>query len=100
MGRAAPAESPADGRYQLSTGCARNAHVRAGDYLFREGGDAEHFYVIMHGRVALQLHSPGTGALILYTVSDGEVLGWPWLIPPHRWPFDAQAVESASEPRA
>jgi CRP/FNR family transcriptional regulator, cyclic AMP receptor protein len=77
-------------------GCARNEHIRAGQYLFREGGTADHFYVIMHGRIALELHSPGTGPLVVETVSNGEVLDWPWLIPPHRWSFDARATEPTS----
>ena len=77
-------------------GCARNEHVRAGEYLFREVGSADHIYVIMHGRIALELHGPGDGPLILETVSDGEVLDWPWLIPPHQWPFDARAAEPTS----
>jgi CRP-like cAMP-binding protein len=45
---------------QELAGCARNEHVRVGEYLFREGGTAEHFYVVMHGRIALELFSPGT----------------------------------------
>jgi CRP-like cAMP-binding protein len=81
---------------QELAGCARNEHIRAGQYLFREGGKAELFYVIMHGRIALELHGPGTGPLVLETVSNGEVLDWPWLIPPHQWAFDARAVEPTS----
>lgn len=81
---------------QELAGCARNEHIRAGQCLFREGGMAEHFYVIMHGRIALELRSPGTGPLVLETVSNGEVLDWPWLIPPYQWPFDARAVEPTS----
>ena len=77
-------------------GCARNEHVRAGQYLFREGGKADHFYVIMHGRIALQLLGPAGGPLVVETVSNGEVLDWPWLIPPHQWPFDARAAEPTS----
>ena len=77
-------------------GCARNEHVRAGAYLFREGGTAEHFYVVMHGRIALELTSPGTGALVLESAGDGEVLDWPWLIPPYEWLYDARAVEPTS----
>jgi CRP-like cAMP-binding protein len=50
----------------------------------------------MHGRIALELHSPGGGPLVLETVSSGEVLDWPWLIPPHRWSFDARAAEPTS----
>jgi CRP/FNR family transcriptional regulator, cyclic AMP receptor protein len=81
---------------QELAGCARNEHIRAGDYLFREGGTADHFYVIMHGRIALELHGPGGSPLVLETVSNGEVLDWPWLIPPHQWPFDARAAEPTS----
>ena len=60
-------------------------HVRAGEYLFREGGTADHFYVVMHGRIALELMEPGTGALVLESAADGEVLDWPWWRPPYRW---------------
>jgi CRP/FNR family transcriptional regulator, cyclic AMP receptor protein len=77
-------------------GCARNEHFRAGEYLFREGGPAEHFYVLMHGRIALELFSPGSGALVVESAGQGEVLDWPWLIPPYRWFFDARAVEPTS----
>lgn len=81
---------------QELAGCARNEHIRAGRYLFREGGTADHFYVIMHGRIALELRSPQAEPLVLETVSNGEVLDWPWLIPPHQWRFDARAAEPTS----
>ncbi len=81
---------------QQLAGCARNEHVRDGAYLFREGGTAEHFYVIMHGRIALEVFRPGSGPIVLDSAGVGEVLDWPWLIPPHRWLFDARAVEPTS----
>lgn len=81
---------------QQLAGCARNEHVRAGEYLFREGGSAEHFYLVLHGRIMLELFSPGTGRHIVDSAGDGEVLDWPWLIPPHRWLFDARAAEPTS----
>jgi len=76
-------------------GCARNLHLRAGEYLFREGGTAEHFYVVLSGRVSLELFRPGSGAHVIDSVGEGEVLDWPWLIPPHKWMYDAQATEPA-----
>jgi len=85
-----------DASIEELAGCARNEHVRAGEYLFREGGTAEHFYLVMHGRIALELMSPGTGALVLESAGDGEVLDWPWLIPPYQWLYDARAVERTS----
>ena len=77
-------------------GCARNEHVRAGEYLFRAGGKAEHFYVITRGRIGLELHSPGGGAHTLDSAGEGEVLDWPWLIPPYQWFFDGRAAEPTS----
>lgn len=77
-------------------GCAINMHIRPGEYLFREGQPAEHFYVITRGRIALELFSPASGPHVLDSAGPGEVLDWPWLIPPHRWFFDGRAVESTS----
>ena len=50
----------------------------------------------MHGRIALELFSPGSGPHVLDSAGEGEVLDWPWLIPPYRWFFDARAVEPTS----
>jgi CRP-like cAMP-binding protein len=78
----------------IVAGCATNAHFRQGEYLFRAGDPADRFFVVRHGRVALELHAPGAGHNVLDTVEDGEVLGWSWLVPPHRWFLDARAVSS------
>jgi CRP-like cAMP-binding protein len=77
-------------------GCARNEHVRAGEFLFREGGRADHFYVVTRGLISLELHSPGEGSQVLDSAGRGEVLDWPWLIPPYEWFFDGRAAEPTS----
>lgn len=76
----------------LLAGCARNVRFAAGDRLFRAGEPADTFFVIRHGRVALEVHSPGRGTLVIETLDDGEVAGWSWLVPPHAWMFDGRAV--------
>lgn len=86
----------ADGALAELAGCARNEHIRAGEYLFRAGHPAEHFYVITRGRIALELHSPGDGAHVLDSAGEGEVLDWPWLIPPYEWFFDGRAAGPTS----
>ena len=78
---------------QLMVGCAANVRFAAGDDLFREGDVADQFYLIRHGRVALQVFVPGQGRITVETIEAGEVLGWSWLFPPHRWLCDAQALE-------
>src|SRR5438132_12207 len=77
----------------LVTGCAANVRFAAGQVIFRQGEEANQFYLIRHGRVAIELDSPGRGGLTVQTVGEGEVLGWSWLIPPYKWRFDARAVE-------
>jgi CRP/FNR family cyclic AMP-dependent transcriptional regulator len=81
---------------RLMAGCASNVHFAAGDYIFGEGKAANRFFVIRHGRVALEIHSPVRGPLVVDTMDDGEVLGWSWLIPPYRYFGDARAVTAVS----
>jgi CRP-like cAMP-binding protein len=79
----------------LVAGCATNTHVSPGGYLYREGGPADTFYVIRHGRVAVETPSP-TGSVVIDTTHEGDVLGWSWLVAPYRWTFDARATEETS----
>ena len=77
----------------LVGGCASNAHFRAGEYLFHEGQGADRFYIVRHGRVALEVKAPGTGALTLGTLGEADVVGVSWLVPPYRWTYDARALD-------
>ena len=79
---------------QLVTGCAANVRFERGEYLFRDGEEANQFYVIREGRVALQIFIPGSGPQAIDTYSKGEVVGWSWLLPPYHWHYDARATES------
>lgn len=81
------------GHLELLVGCASNVRFEAGQYLFRQGEEANHFYLIRHGKAAIEIHAPEQGAMILQTAGEGDVVGWSWIVPPHRWTFDARAVE-------
>ncbi len=76
----------------LITGCASNVRYEAGQFVGREGQPADKFWVVREGRMALEIHAPGRGALTIHTVGENEVLGWSWLLPPHQWHFDAHAL--------
>jgi len=78
---------------KLIVGCASNVRFKAGQYLFREGEEADRFYMIRQGKVALEIHGGKGGSAILQTISEDEVLGWSWLIPPYHYRFHARAVE-------
>ncbi len=77
----------------LISGCARNVRFDKDQYLFREGEPADAFFLIRHGRVALQISAPGRSSLRFLTINAGEIAGEAWLVPPYRWIFDAQALE-------
>jgi CRP-like cAMP-binding protein len=78
---------------QLLVGCASNVRFNAGEVVFREGEEANQFYLIRQGKVAVEMFAPSRGPIILQTLGEGEVLGWSWLVAPYRWRFDGRAVE-------
>jgi CRP-like cAMP-binding protein len=68
---------------ELLAGCASNVHFSAGDMLFREGDEADAFYVIRGGTVALETFVPARGSMhfdaralseLRATVIDGACL--------------------------
>ncbi len=78
---------------ELIAGCGQNTGFEAGQYLFREGDQADTFYLVRHGRVVLEMFVPGRGPITIDTIDEGEVVGWSWLFPPHRWHYDARALD-------
>ena len=79
---------------QLMADCARRIEFKAGEFIFRQGEEADQFCLICRGRVALEIPSPHGAPIILQTAGKGDFLGWSWMITPYRWHFDARAVES------
>jgi CRP-like cAMP-binding protein len=79
--------------FQLLVGCASNVRFEPGQFVFREGEEANQFYLIRHGKVTLEIHAPPRGSIIIQTLEEGDVLGWSWLFPPYRWKFSAKAIE-------
>ena len=83
-----------DSRFmELITGCASNVRFNEGEFLFHEDEEANQFYIIRQGRVAVESHAAGMEPIIIHTVEAGDILGWSWLVPPYYWHFDARAVE-------
>lgn len=74
-------------------GCARNVAFRPGALVLAEGEPADTFYLLRRGHVAIEVQSPGRGALVVETLGPGAAIGWSWLIPPYRWQFDVRAAD-------
>jgi CRP/FNR family transcriptional regulator, cyclic AMP receptor protein len=79
---------------QLLVGCASNLRITSGTYVFREGEEADQFYLIRKGRIALEVAAPQHKPIIVDTLEEGDILGWSWLVPPYRWRLNARAVET------
>ena len=78
---------------KILVGCASNVRFNAGQFLFHEGEEANQFYMIREGKVAVQIQGAERGPITVQTIREGEILGWSWLIPPYRWRFDAKAAD-------
>lgn len=72
---------------------AELAEIPAGRRLFEDGGRACGFWLIRSGSVALDLHVPGEGQIVIETVGMGDALGWSWLLPPYVSTLGAVAVQ-------
>lgn len=81
------------GDIEFISSCGRNAVFKEGARIAREGDDADEFYVIRSGMVAIETHVPHRGSITLLTLKHGDIMGWSWLFPPYHWTFDARAIE-------
>lgn len=52
----------------------RNVH--AGEELFKEGDKEDCFYVVIEGRVALDIFVPHRGKVRIYTAEAMDLIGW------------------------
>lgn len=77
----------------ILVGCASNVRFDEGKFIFRMGEEANHFFLVREGEVALEVGVPGRPPITIQTIGSGEILGWSWLVPPYHWMFDARAVE-------
>lgn len=76
--------------------CAERVSYPAEATILTEGAPADGFWVIESGRVAVGVSTPQRGLAVIETLARGDILGWSWLFPPHRWNFDAVTLEPVS----
>jgi CRP/FNR family cyclic AMP-dependent transcriptional regulator len=82
--------------FPLLNECASEERFGLQQQIFQEGSDANHFYLIHAGRVALETFVPGRGVVTIQTIGAGEALGWSSLFPPYRWHFSARSIDATA----
>lgn len=73
-------------------GCASNVRYEPGVFPGRAGDPADRFWIVRQGRMALEIHAPGRGAITIGTMGDGDVVGFSWLLPPYQLRFDIHVL--------
>jgi CRP/FNR family transcriptional regulator, cyclic AMP receptor protein len=53
----------------------------ANQELFREGEDEDFLYVVIEGRVAIEMTVPGRGKVRVYTAEPMDIVGWSSVTP-------------------
>lgn len=74
--------------------CTHRVTVTAGQYLSREREPANAFHLVQSGRVAIELRLADDKPVCLQKIGPGAIVGWSWLVAPHRWQFDARVLDS------
>lgn len=72
---------------------ARIVSFQPGELVMTQGLEAKSFYVIRRGRVMIEMSSGSSGVIPIQSLSEGDLMGWSWILPPYRWHFDGRAVE-------
>jgi CRP/FNR family transcriptional regulator, cyclic AMP receptor protein len=72
---------------------ASRVEVVAGERIFREGDSADDAFLIVSGRVVLEICAPGVGCKQICTLTDGELLGWSPLLEQIKFTATARALE-------
>ena len=78
---------------ELLTDCAMIVRFAPGQVVFREGENANRFYLLESGSVILESNQTHDTPVVIDTVRAGDLLGWSWIFPPHVWHFTARAAE-------
>ena len=89
---------------------AEEMKIEAGEYLFHEGDQLDHFYMVLEGAAAIVVEIPAsnvdhklaeqftgemkTREVVISAIGPGEVFGWSALVPPH----DATTSGKATTP--
>lgn len=75
---------------------ASTIDIEKGQVLFQMGDHADKFYIVLSGRISIQIPAIMGPTLEIQSLSKEQILGWSWLIPPYQWLFQAMAKEDTT----
>ncbi|MGC9123684.1 MAG: Crp/Fnr family transcriptional regulator [Thermoplasmata archaeon] len=72
---------------------ARELEFNVNEIIFSRGERAEKFYLVMEGKIGLEIDAPDHPSVRVHTVDSNKVMGWSWLVPPYKWTVTARALK-------
>ena len=69
-------------------------NMEAGDFLFKEGEAASHFYILIKGRLKLSIGD--AGRVVYMARHPGEIVGWSSIIGRESYSASAQSVDPSN----
>jgi len=89
------------GHLEKVANLCRGSSYREGEMIFKEGDEAKETYVLVDGRVALEMEvrpvpsRPGIPTAV-EVVTEGETLGWSALVEPYVYTLSARCMTNCS----
>jgi CRP-like cAMP-binding protein len=68
------------------------AEFRADEVIFKEGGIANRFYLVVEGKVQVESSVQDGESVPIQILGPGDMLGCSWLFSSAYWQFDSRAV--------
>ncbi len=74
---------------------AEELHCPAGELLFREGKEASHLYLLLRGKVNIQVQPTSLTAplTVVSITAPGQLIGWSGFMPPNYYTASAICLE-------
>jgi CRP/FNR family transcriptional regulator, cyclic AMP receptor protein len=86
-------EPLSDEHVEAVAGIAQLIEIPGGQRVFREGDVADDVYIVVSGRIALEICAPAVGCKRVCTLESGELLGWSPVLGEGRFTATARTVE-------
>ncbi len=67
--------------FESLCGIAHLREVAASEELFHEGDKEDYLYIVLEGRVAIEIYVPGRGRMRIFTAEPMDVVGWSSVTP-------------------
>lgn len=82
-----------DGQLERLASLAEIKTYSKGSYVERENETASSLYIVLRGRVAIEIDLPMDRRVSVYIVRPGDLFGWSAAVPPHEVTASSRCLE-------